>query len=70
MTQNDHLLLKLQFDGKPARPLPFRYKKEFGGFVRVEADSPGSKFQGIRLDINFTLPLDRILQYMNIFKTI
>jgi hypothetical protein len=70
MTQDDHLLLKLQFDGKPTRPLPFHYKKEFGGFVRVEADSPGSKFQGIRLDINFNLPLDRILQYMDIFENI
>ncbi len=68
LTQDDHLLLKLQFDGKPARPLPFRYNKEFGGFAKVEANSPGSKFQGIRLDINFNLPLDQILQYKDIFR--
>lgn len=67
-TQDEQLLLKLQFDGKPARPLPFLYQKELGGFARIEASGRGSEFSGIRLDINFNLPLDKILQYRNIFQ--
>ncbi|MCP4104913.1 MAG: hypothetical protein GY749_05160 [Desulfobacteraceae bacterium] len=59
-TQGEDLKLKIQFDGKPANPLPFVYKKEFGGFVRVDADSRGSHFQGIRLDVNLGLPINKL----------
>lgn len=62
-SQEDTLLMRLQFDGKPAGPLPFVYDKQFGGFARVTAGHQGSNFQGIRLDVNFRLPLDTILQY-------
>ena len=67
-TEGESLILRLQMDGKPANPLPFVYKKELGGFAKVEADSKGSIFQGISLDVNFNLPLDKILQYQDIFK--
>ncbi len=60
------LILNLQFYGKPNRLLPFVYKKELGGFARVTAGSPGSHFQGISLDINLRLPLNRILQYKDL----
>jgi hypothetical protein len=62
-TQRDNLYVQLKMDGKPVEVLPFEYRQDFGGFVRVDADSPGSKFQGIRLDVNFNLPLDQILKY-------
>lgn len=62
-TEGEDLLLHLEIDGKPANVLPFVYKKEFGGFARVEAGSPGSRFQGIKLDVNFRLPLNQILYY-------
>ncbi len=67
ISEGEDLLLRLEFDGKPSRPLPFVYKKEYGGFVRVEADSKGSLFHGIRLDVNFRLPIDKILHYKDIF---
>lgn len=67
-TEGEDLKVGLQFDGKPARPLPFIYKKEMGGFARVEAGSKGSHFQGIRLDVNMGLPLDKILLYKDIMK--
>ncbi|MGD9384867.1 MAG: YdbH domain-containing protein, partial [Desulfobacterales bacterium] len=70
MTQGENVLLRLQFDGKPARPLPFVYKKEIGGFVKVEADSKGSVFQGISLDVNFKVPLDKILHYKDLLDMI
>lgn len=69
-SEGENLMLRLQFDGKPTRPLPFVYKKEFGGFARVETDHPGSNFQGIRLDVNLGLPLDRILRYKGLLDMI
>jgi hypothetical protein len=43
--------------------LPFIYKKELGRFARVDAESKGSLFQGISLDVNLQLPLNQILRY-------
>jgi hypothetical protein len=65
-TQGEDLLLGLQLDGKPANPLPFTYRKDLGRFVRIEAQGQGAVFQGIRLDVNFRLPLDKLLQYKDI----
>ena len=62
-SEAEELILNLKFDGKPNLSLPFVYKAELGGFARVTAGSPGSHFQGISLDINLRLPLNRILQY-------
>lgn len=67
-TQGQELLVSLQLDGKPAKPLPFSYDRSFGGFARVSASSPGSVFQGIRLDVNFRLPLDQLLQYRQLLE--
>ncbi len=69
-TEGETLIMRLQFDGKPARPLPFVYKKEIGSFVRVEAGSQGSVFQGISLDVNLKLPLNQLLQYKDIVDMI
>jgi hypothetical protein len=62
-TEQENLKLKLKLDGKPVEVLPFEYRQDSGGFVRVDAGSPGSRFQGLRLDINFNLPLDQVLKY-------
>lgn len=69
-TEGETLVMRLQFDGKPAKPLPFVYKKEIGHFVRVEAGAQGSVFQGISLDVNLKLPLNRLLQYKDIVDMI
>lgn len=69
-TEEEDLLLKMEFDGKPVKPLPFVYNKKIGGFIRVEAGSPGSHFQGIGLDINFRLPLNKIIQYKDVINMI
>jgi len=62
-TEGEDLLLHMQLDGKPQNPLPFVYRKDTGLFVRVGKDQRGSIFQGIQLDVNFRLPLDKILYY-------
>ncbi|WP_207261986.1 YdbH domain-containing protein [Desulfovibrio sp. Huiquan2017] len=69
-TVGEDLLVRLSVDGKPASTLPFLYKREFGGFVRVTGDVKGSNFQGLRLDVNFSVPLDRILLYKDITRMI
>jgi hypothetical protein len=69
-SEGENLLLQMQMDGKPAKTLPFVYRKDIGGFIRVEADSEGSRFQGIRLDVNFRLPLNKLLQYKDLIKMI
>ncbi|WP_272701456.1 intermembrane phospholipid transport protein YdbH family protein [Desulfovibrio sp. Fe33] len=69
-TVGEDLLVRLSVDGKPASTLPFVYKREFGGFLRVTGDVKGSNFQGLRLDVNFSVPLDRILLYKDIARMI
>ena len=69
-SEGEELFLQMQMDGKPAKTLPFVYRKDIGGFVKVEAGSKGSKFQGIRLDVNFRLPLNKLLQYKDLIKMI
>ena len=69
-SEGEELLLQMQMDGKPARALPFVYKKDIGGFMKVEANAKGSKFQGIRLDVNFRLPLNKLLQYKDLIDMI
>jgi len=66
-SEDDTLLLRMQMDGKPAKALPFVYDKKIGGFVKVKTGGQGSIFQGISLDVNFNLPLDKLLTYKDIF---
>ncbi|BBO84760.1 hypothetical protein DSCO28_53260 [Desulfosarcina ovata subsp. sediminis] len=70
VSEGEDFVMRLQFDGKPAHPLPFVYKKEIGSFVRVEAGGQGSVFQGIGLDVNLRLPLNQLLQYKDIVNMI
>jgi hypothetical protein len=69
-SEGEDLLLRMQLDGKPAKILPFVYKKDLGGFAKIEAEGKGSKFQGIRLDVNFRLPLNEMLQYRDLIEMI
>jgi len=69
-SRGEELLLQMQMDGKPSQTLPFVYNKEIGGFMKVEANAKGSKFQGIRLDVNFRLPLNKLMQYKGLINMI
>ncbi len=63
-SEEDTLLMNLQFDGQPANPvLPFEFKKDIGAFVRVDASSAGSKFQGIKLDVNVRIPFHQMIKF-------
>ncbi len=65
-TEKDELLLKLQFDGKPENRLPFKYSEGAGKFIRVEDIMQGSDFEGISLDVNFRVPIDRVLNIKDV----
>ena len=67
-TSHDDLLVKMKFDGEPAKILPFEFKKELGRFIRVDVKSPGSHFQGIKIDINLKLPLNKFMKFTDRFK--
>jgi len=62
-TDGDELVLGLQLDGEPEHLLPFLYRPEKNVFVRLEPGESGGIKQPILLDVNFRLPLDRILGY-------
>ncbi len=52
---------KFQFDGAPSDILPFVPDRETGEWVRTRVEGEGARFESIRLDLNFTLPLDEVL---------
>ncbi len=58
-TKGRDLLLGMQLDGKPASPLPYGYKN---GHIVKTNKAPGLQHP-IRLDVNFHLPLQEILEY-------
>jgi hypothetical protein len=64
-TRNTDLVLGLQLDGKPNRLLPFAYDPQSGGFVRYKGEGQ-AEFKGIRIDLNFTTPLNEILDYRSL----
>jgi hypothetical protein len=65
-SEDRDLLLKLQFDGKPNRLLPFAYDTGLGRFKRVAGEGEAD-FTGISIDLNFRSPLNELLQYRNLF---
>lgn len=69
-TQDDTLFVNMELDGEPSKILPFEYSKEFGGFIRMDASSPGSHFQGIKLDVNLKLPFNEVINSGNKLKSI
>ena len=68
ISKDDILVLQLKLDGKPAKPLPFRYDVKTGRFHRLVDSSKQGIFQPIRLDVNFRLPLNEFLDYNDKIK--
>jgi Dicarboxylate transport len=62
-TEKDVLKVKMQIDGKPTNLLPFTYDKKKGYFVRVKGK--GARFQGICLNVNTNVPLNKLMLFNN-----
>ncbi len=69
-TLDDTLFVNMEMDGKPSKVLPFEYRRDLGAFSRVDASHPGSRFQGIKLDVNLNLPFNDVLKFGNTLKSI
>lgn len=67
-TIGDTLTVNMELDGKPARILPFEFRRDTNAFVRVDAKSPGARFQGIKLDLNLKLPFNQMAKFGNKIK--
>jgi|GEM_PF-3028592 len=67
-SEGENLSVKLQFDGKPTRSLPFVYDKNAGGFIRVTDQRKYSEFKGLSLDVNFRIPINQLIGYKDIWK--
>jgi|GEM_PF-1556275 len=66
-SEDNMLLLKLQFDGKPNRLLPFAYDQSLGQFKRIEGKGQAD-FQGIAIDLNLRSPINDLINYKELFK--
>ena len=64
-SQGESLGVRMELDGRPENVLPFVFQKKTGGFVRVDDSRAGSRFQGIRLDVNLELPFNRMMKLGN-----
>jgi hypothetical protein len=62
-SEGENLLLKLQVDGKPREKLPYRFDAKNNVFVRLDDASKGGIDQPIKLDVNFNVPVNEMLQY-------
>ena len=62
-SHGDTLNVNMELDGKPARILPFEFRKDINAFVRVDSSSPGAHFQGIKLDLNLKLPFNQVTKF-------
>ena len=63
-------MLQVQLNGNPAKELPFSYDSKRGGFARIEDGRKGLKFDELPLIIDFSFPLNKMLQYKEIFEMI
>lgn len=69
-SHGETLAVNMQLDGKPLSSLPFEYNQNLNAFIRVDAQSPGSNFQGIKLDVNLNLPFNQVIEFGNNLKRI
>ncbi len=62
-SKSDILTLQMKISGRPSHPLPYRY--DGGELVQINTLT---EFAGVRLDINFNLPLANVLNIINNIK--
>lgn len=63
----EELKMKMQLDGKPTNPIPFAYDQNKKAFVR--SNKIKSRFEGIVLNVNGTLPLNELINKMEGIKS-
>ena len=69
-TKENECILSLQLYGKPAKPLHFKYNQELNIFVKTELETVNRINTPIYLEMNFKVPINRILRYKTGIKDI
>lgn len=69
-TEREDLIVKMNLEGKPVDPLPFSYNRERGTFTRLKVGIAGKVYYSVLLDINFRLPLNKLLYYIRMLRPI
>ncbi len=62
-SKGEDMVLQMSIDGKPMDALPFVYNRNIGSFSRIEAAGKGGIQNPVHLDINFRLPLNKVMYY-------
>ena len=62
-TVGNDLMLSLNFNGQPAKPIPFAYQQDAGKFIQIKAGEDGGIRPEVFLNLNFKLPLNEVLHY-------
>ena len=62
-TKEEDMVLQMSIDGKPMDALPFAYNRDIGSFSRIEATGKGGIQNPVHLDVNFRLPLNKVMYY-------
>jgi len=62
-SKGEDMILQMSIDGKPMDPLPFAYNRDIGSFSRIVVIGKGGIQNPVHLDINFRLPLNKVMYY-------
>ena len=62
-SENRKLLVTLDINGRPAKPLNFGFDTEVGLYKAEEDSGCTAVFEAILFTINFSLPINRMLYY-------
>ena len=60
-TKGKNCILNLSLNGKPSNPLPFKYNKKIGSYVKIKGK--GGVLRSMKIDLNFKIPLNDIFYY-------
>jgi hypothetical protein len=67
-SEKENLKILMQMNGKPARSLSFGFNKNKGIYKSKDSSKEKANFQGIQFDINFNIPLNKILSYELLYQ--
>ena len=70
VSEGEDVMLRMNLDGRPAKPLPFHYDQKSGTFERLKISSEKGIDQPIVLDVNFRIPFNELLGYGKSIKQV
>ena len=62
-SKGNDCILKLSLQGKPAKPISYKFAKRINPSIKADIEGNAAIIQPIRLDVNFKIPLNDMMQY-------